>query len=185
MLPTLGVGMESALEHDPEALLAAFRAFNRWLDDDWGFNYQDRIYAAPYITLVDVDWAVEELEYAIEHDAGVVADAPGSGVRRRAAGARPADPRTTRSGRRLERGRHHARHPRRRLELRRLRAALGPVRRDRVVPDPAAQAAALGEPDPRHDGVADRRQAVRALPEPAGRDHRDRARGGWRRCSSS
>ncbi len=78
MLPTLGVGMETALEHDREALLAAFRAFNRWLEDDWGLNYQGRIYAAPYITLVDVDWAVEELDYAIDHDAGVVLMRPGS-----------------------------------------------------------------------------------------------------------
>jgi predicted TIM-barrel fold metal-dependent hydrolase len=78
LLPTLGVGMETALEHDPEALTAAFRAFNRWLQDDWGLNYEGRIYAAPYIPLVDIDWAVEELEYAIEHHAGVVLMRPGS-----------------------------------------------------------------------------------------------------------
>ena len=29
LFPTLGVGMEESLNHDPEALLAAFRAFNR------------------------------------------------------------------------------------------------------------------------------------------------------------
>jgi predicted TIM-barrel fold metal-dependent hydrolase len=78
MLPTLGVGMETALEDDPEALMAAFRAFNRWLDDDWGFNYEDRIYGAPYLTLVDVDWAVEELEFALGRNAGVVLMRPGS-----------------------------------------------------------------------------------------------------------
>jgi predicted TIM-barrel fold metal-dependent hydrolase len=91
MLPTLGVGMETALEHDREALLAAFQAFNRWLEDDWGLNYQRRIYAAPYITLVDVDWAVEELEYAIDHDAGIVLMRPGSvyGAERRRT---PGDP---------------------------------------------------------------------------------------------
>ncbi len=91
MLPTLGVGMETALESDPEALLAAFRAFNRWLQDDWGFNHEGRIYGAPYITLVDVDHAVEELEFAIEHDAGVVLMRPGPvyGVERRRT---PADP---------------------------------------------------------------------------------------------
>ena len=77
MLPTLGVGMETALEHDPEALTAAFRAFNRWLQEDWGFNHGDRIYAAPYITLVDPDSAVAELEYALEHDARVVLVRPG------------------------------------------------------------------------------------------------------------
>ena len=69
---TLGVGMEAALEHDPEAVVAAFRAFNRWLDDDWGFNYQNRIFAAPMISFVDVDAAVAEVEYALDHDARIV-----------------------------------------------------------------------------------------------------------------
>jgi predicted TIM-barrel fold metal-dependent hydrolase len=78
MLPTLGVGMEAALEHDPPALTAAFRAFNRWLQEDWGFNYRDRIYTPPYISLVDVDWAVEELDYAIEHDARLLLMRPAS-----------------------------------------------------------------------------------------------------------
>jgi len=78
MLPTLGVGMEASLEHDPPALLAAFRAFNRWLDEDWGYNFEERIFTPPYISLVDVDWAVEELEHAIEHDARIVLMRPGS-----------------------------------------------------------------------------------------------------------
>lgn len=78
LLPTLGVAIEAALEHDPPALTAAFRAFNRWLQEDWGFNFEQRIYAAPYIPLVDVDWAIKELEYALEHDAGVVVMRPGS-----------------------------------------------------------------------------------------------------------
>ena len=34
-------------------------SFNRWLDEDWGCNYEDRIFAAPYISLCDVDWAVQ------------------------------------------------------------------------------------------------------------------------------
>ncbi len=72
LFPTLGVGMEESLNHDPVAVVAAFRAFNRWLDEDWGFNYQDRIFAAPMITFVDVDEAVAEVEYAIDHDARVV-----------------------------------------------------------------------------------------------------------------
>jgi predicted TIM-barrel fold metal-dependent hydrolase len=70
--PTLGVGMEESLHHDPEALVAAFRAFNRWLEEDWGFAYRERLFAAPYITLVDVDAAVAELEWALAHDARVV-----------------------------------------------------------------------------------------------------------------
>jgi predicted TIM-barrel fold metal-dependent hydrolase len=77
MLPTLGVGMETALEHDREAFTAAFTAFNRWLDEDWGLNHEGRIYAAPYLSLLDVDWALAELDWALERDAGVVLMRPG------------------------------------------------------------------------------------------------------------
>jgi predicted TIM-barrel fold metal-dependent hydrolase len=77
LFPTLGVGMESSLSHDRPALLAAFRAFNRWLLDDWTFNYHDRLYAAPYLTLADVDWAVEELEFALDHDVRLINMRPG------------------------------------------------------------------------------------------------------------
>jgi predicted TIM-barrel fold metal-dependent hydrolase len=72
MLPTLGVGMEVALAHDIPALAAAFRAFNRWLEEDWGFAYRNRIFAAPYITLADPANAVRELEWALERDARFV-----------------------------------------------------------------------------------------------------------------
>ena len=54
LFPTLGVGMQEALKRDVPALHAAFRAFNDWLDDDWGFDRGDgRLYAAPMITLAD------------------------------------------------------------------------------------------------------------------------------------
>jgi predicted TIM-barrel fold metal-dependent hydrolase len=72
LFPTLGVGMEESLHHDPEALVAAFRAFNRWLDEDWGFAHRERLFAAPYITLVDPRAAVEELEWALARDARVI-----------------------------------------------------------------------------------------------------------------
>jgi len=72
MFPTLGVGMEEALGGDTEAAVAAFHAFNRWLDDDWGYAYQDRIFAAPMIPLVDVDAAVTELEAVLARDARIV-----------------------------------------------------------------------------------------------------------------
>ncbi|NUU23084.1 MAG: amidohydrolase family protein [Streptomycetaceae bacterium] len=70
--PTLGVGMEQALIHDIPALLAAFRAFNRWLEEDWGFAYRERIYAAPYLTLADPAHAVRELQWALDKDARVI-----------------------------------------------------------------------------------------------------------------
>jgi predicted TIM-barrel fold metal-dependent hydrolase len=76
MFPTLGVLYEETLKHDIEAVTLTFTAFNRWLDEDWGLNYHDRIYAAPYVSLCDVDWAVRELEWALDHDARVVVMRP-------------------------------------------------------------------------------------------------------------
>ncbi len=72
LFPTLGVGMEESLADDPPALVAAFTAFNRWLEDDWGYAYQERIFAAPMLTLVDVDAAVDELRRVLDLDARVV-----------------------------------------------------------------------------------------------------------------
>jgi len=72
LFPTLGVGMEESLSEDLPAVVAAFGAFNRWLADDWGYSYQERIFAAPMLTLSDVDAAVEELERVLALDARVV-----------------------------------------------------------------------------------------------------------------
>jgi predicted TIM-barrel fold metal-dependent hydrolase len=76
MFPTLGMIYEELLTHDPEALCVTFRAFNRWLEEDWGFAHRDRIFAAPYLTLADVDWAVSELEWAIDRGARLVVMRP-------------------------------------------------------------------------------------------------------------
>ena len=72
LFPTLGVGMEEALRSDPEALCAAFHAFNQWLHDDWGFSHRDRLYGAPMITLVDERKALAELDWALARDARLV-----------------------------------------------------------------------------------------------------------------
>ena len=72
LFPTLGMLYEEALKHDPGAVVLLFRAFNRWLAEDWGMAYQDRIFAAPYISLADVDEAVRELEWALDQDARAV-----------------------------------------------------------------------------------------------------------------
>jgi hypothetical protein len=72
LFPTLGVGMEESLKHDPEACVAAFRAFNRWIDEDWGFAYRGRIFAAPYFTLVDVGEAVRQLDWALARGARLI-----------------------------------------------------------------------------------------------------------------
>jgi predicted TIM-barrel fold metal-dependent hydrolase len=72
LFPTLGMLYEEALKHDPAAVVLLFRAFNRWLAEDWGMAYADRIFASPYITLADVDEAVRELEWALSQGARTV-----------------------------------------------------------------------------------------------------------------
>ena len=72
LFPTLGVGVEEALLHDPDALHDLFHTFNEWMHDDWTFNYDDRIYAAPYIALQDPNRAEQEVEYALANGAHVV-----------------------------------------------------------------------------------------------------------------
>jgi predicted TIM-barrel fold metal-dependent hydrolase len=76
LFPTLGVLYEELLRHDPWAVMQTFRAFNRWAQDDWGCNYKNRIFTAPYISLADVDEAVVELEWALQQDARVVCIRP-------------------------------------------------------------------------------------------------------------
>ena len=61
LFPTLGVGFEEALKDDPEAAAAVFSGFNRWLEEDWGFAYEGRLFAIPYVPLLDPAAAVAEL----------------------------------------------------------------------------------------------------------------------------
>ena len=75
--PTLGVGMQQSLLHDRPAMVAAFSGFNRWLEEDWGFAYQDKIFAAPMLTLTDVDAAVAEVNWCVEHGARMMCMVPG------------------------------------------------------------------------------------------------------------
>lgn len=76
MFPTLGMIYEEVLRDHPGDVATLFTAFNRWLDEDWGFAYQDRIFAAPYLTLVDVDWACAELDWALDRGARSVVFRP-------------------------------------------------------------------------------------------------------------
>ena len=72
MYPTLGMLYEEILKDDPEAVCMTFRAFNRWLLDDWSFDHEGRILNAPYLTLADADWAVEELDWVLDQGARLI-----------------------------------------------------------------------------------------------------------------
>lgn len=87
LYPSLAVGVEHELRDDVEATYANARAFNRWLEDDWGYAYQDRIFAAPLMSLLDVDEAVKELDRVLALGARVLHVKPGPVY-----GKSPADP---------------------------------------------------------------------------------------------
>ena len=70
------VSMEHRLE-DPKALYAYFRALNRWIEDDWGFAYKDRIYCPPHLSLRDLDMAIVELDRVIAAGARAINLRPG------------------------------------------------------------------------------------------------------------
>jgi predicted TIM-barrel fold metal-dependent hydrolase len=76
LFPTLGVLYEQLLQPDVEAVTKVFTGFNRWLDEDWGLAYQGRIFAAPYFSLCDVEWACAELEWALARGARVLCTRP-------------------------------------------------------------------------------------------------------------
>lgn len=72
LFPTLGVGIEHALRDDPEAAAKVFEAFNRWLAEDWGWNHENRIFAVPYISMLDAQGAVAELQRVLDEGAVAV-----------------------------------------------------------------------------------------------------------------
>ena len=72
MFPTLASLLEERLSDDPVAIHVLVHALNEWLDDVWGFNYQNRIFTTPVITLPIVEKAIEELEWAVKRGARCV-----------------------------------------------------------------------------------------------------------------
>ncbi|MCM3882690.1 amidohydrolase family protein [Frankia sp. R82] len=72
MFPSHAVCVEGPMQPDLEASIEVLRAFNRWLEEDWGFAYQNRIFGVPFLTLSDLDRAIAELEWCIGRGARVV-----------------------------------------------------------------------------------------------------------------
>lgn len=76
VLPSLGLGLEEMMAENPDMLYAAFRSYNEWLDDDWGYNRDGRILTGPLMSLIDPDRAVEELQRVIAKGARFVTFRP-------------------------------------------------------------------------------------------------------------
>ena len=87
MFPSTGVTVEPAFGGDPAVIWENYRAFNRWLYEDWGFGADGRIFAAPLFSLVDRDAACAELDWVLARGARVINLTAGP-----AGGRSPADP---------------------------------------------------------------------------------------------
>jgi predicted TIM-barrel fold metal-dependent hydrolase len=64
-----------------------FESFNKWINEDWGFNYKDTIYAPAMLSLRDLDRAVAELDRVLNDGAHFIYLAAGP-----AYGRSPGDP---------------------------------------------------------------------------------------------
>ncbi|MBV1906429.1 MAG: amidohydrolase, partial [Pseudomonadales bacterium] len=88
MLPSLAVGVEMALRDDgPATVLANLSAFNKWINDDWGWAYENTIFCPAMLSLVDIDLAVLELERVLKEGARIIHLTPSPVM-----GRSPADP---------------------------------------------------------------------------------------------
>ena len=87
VLPTAGVGVEPQLRETPEVLYPSLRAFNRWLEEDWGYGGDGRLYGAPLLSLFDRDAGIAELERVLARGARFAILTAGP-----FAGRSPADP---------------------------------------------------------------------------------------------
>jgi predicted TIM-barrel fold metal-dependent hydrolase len=72
MFPTLASLLEERMRDDPDLTHAAIHALNEWMYEEWSFNYEDRIFATPVITLPIVEKAIEELEWVLERGAKTI-----------------------------------------------------------------------------------------------------------------
>jgi predicted TIM-barrel fold metal-dependent hydrolase len=72
MFPTLASLLEERMRDDPELTHAAIHSLNEWLYEEWGFNYENRIFTVPIVTLPIVEKALEELEWVLERGAKTV-----------------------------------------------------------------------------------------------------------------
>jgi len=65
LLPSLGLGLEEMLREDAETVAAVFSSYNRWLEEDWGYDRDGRIQTGPLLSLLDPAAAEAELERVI------------------------------------------------------------------------------------------------------------------------
>ena len=78
MFPSgVGVSVEGDFLDDPGANAANVRAYNRWVQDEWGFDFKGRILTAANVPLANIDVMVEELDRVLAEGARTILLPPG------------------------------------------------------------------------------------------------------------
>jgi predicted TIM-barrel fold metal-dependent hydrolase len=72
LFPSHGVCIEGPMQDDVEASLNILNGFNRWVDDEWGFAYKNRIFGVPLLTFTDFDMTLRELDWVLKRGARVI-----------------------------------------------------------------------------------------------------------------
>jgi len=66
LFPSLISGLEEATGANVDLTMDLLWSFNRWLDEQWGFAHENRLFATPVLSLSDVNRAIEMLEWVID-----------------------------------------------------------------------------------------------------------------------
>lgn len=74
--PNLFSVIESRMDFDHDFLYATAHSLNQYIDEEWGFARDGRLFMTPVISLADIDLAVKELDWLLARGARAVAMAP-------------------------------------------------------------------------------------------------------------
>jgi predicted TIM-barrel fold metal-dependent hydrolase len=69
IFPTLASAVEERMNYDHALMNAVLHSLNEWIHDAWGFAREGRIFAVPFVTLMDVEMAVAELDWCLARGA--------------------------------------------------------------------------------------------------------------------
>jgi predicted TIM-barrel fold metal-dependent hydrolase len=72
VFPTLANLVEHSAAEEPELVIAVIHALNRWMLEEWGYTYRDRLFMTPVVTLALVEEAQRELAYLLDNGARAI-----------------------------------------------------------------------------------------------------------------
>ena len=73
---TLVNAIEHRMKHRADLLHPTLHAYNEWMEEEWGFHHDERIFAIPMISLVDIERGCEELDWCLARGARAVSIRP-------------------------------------------------------------------------------------------------------------